>query len=151
MKEKPNYYAIIPAEVRYDDTLKDKAKLLYGEITCLSNLYGCCFASNKYFADLYKVSTTYVSILIKELIDRGYIKSEIIYKEGTQQILNRYLTIVKDPYLTFVKEGIKQKLKDNNINNNITSINNNNISNNNKKEIKRKREILDFDWVGEDE
>ena len=36
--EKPSYYAIIPANVRYDKRLTDKAKLLYGEITCLTNL-----------------------------------------------------------------------------------------------------------------
>ena len=36
MKEKPRYYAIIPANVRYSD-LKPNAKLLYGEITALSN------------------------------------------------------------------------------------------------------------------
>ena len=30
MEEKPNYYAVIPSNVRYDDRLKDKAKLLYG-------------------------------------------------------------------------------------------------------------------------
>ena len=32
MNETPNYYAIIPANVRYAD-LKPNAKLLYGEIT----------------------------------------------------------------------------------------------------------------------
>ena len=29
-KEQPNYYAIIPATVRYDTNLKYKEKLLYG-------------------------------------------------------------------------------------------------------------------------
>ena len=143
MQNKPNYYAIIPAEVRYDNTLKDKAKLLYGEITSLSNLYGYCFSSNKYFAELYNVSTTYISMLIKQLIDRGYIKSEIVYKEGTQQILNRYLTIVKEGYLTNVKEGIQQKLKDNNTSINNTSINNKNII--------KENNITDYDWINEKE
>lgn len=147
----PNYYAIIPAEIRYDKTLKDKAKLLYGEITALSNLYGHCFSTNKYFADLYGVSTTYISLLIKELIKKGYIKSEVIYKEGTQQILNRYLTIVKDPYLTIVKGGTQQKLKDNNTSINITS----NYYNNNKKEIYKEKveideKIFDYDWINEE-
>ena len=106
--ENQNYYAIIPANVRYDKNLKDKAKLLYGEITSLSNKDGYCWATNRYFADLYDVSTTTISTLIKNLIDRGYIKSQIIYKEGTKEILNRYLSAVNYP--------IKENLKENNIN-----------------------------------
>ena len=51
-ENKSNYYAIIPAVVRYDNKLTDKAKLLYGEITCLSNKEGYCFATNNYFANL---------------------------------------------------------------------------------------------------
>ena len=73
MKEAPNYYAIIPAEVRYDDDLKDKAKLLYGEIAALSDTYGKCFASNKYFANLYKVDISTISRLIKNLSNKGYL------------------------------------------------------------------------------
>lgn len=134
-ENRPNYYAIIPANVRYDEDLKDKAKLLYGEITCLSNEYGCCFASNKYFANLYKVSTTTISLLIKNLIDRGYITSQIVYKEGSKEILNRYLKISKEGYLNIFKEGIKENLKDNNTSINNTSINN--IYNNNNKNFKK--------------
>ena len=129
--DEPNYYAIIPAEVRYDTTLKDKAKLLYGEITSLSNKDGYCYASNKYFADLYKVSVTTISLLIKNLVDKGYITSEIIYKEGSKEILNRYLRIFKEGYLRNLKEGIKENLKGNN-----TSINN--INTNIKENTKKK-------------
>lgn len=123
MEEKPNYYAIIPADVRYDSLLKDKAKLLYAEITALSNKTGCCYASNKYFAELYNVSPTTISLLIKDLVSNGYIESEIVYKEGTKEILNRYLRIVKGGYLRNLKEGYLRNLKDNNININNTSIN----------------------------
>lgn len=123
-RDEPNYFAIIPANVRYDKNLRDKAKLLYGEITALCNKEGVCWAKNEYFADLYDVTKTTVSTLIKNLIDNGYIKSKLIYKEGTKEILNRYLSIVKYP--------IKENLKDNNINIII-----------NKKE-EEKEKIIDF-------
>lgn len=125
MEEKPNYYAILTADVRYDKRLRDKAKLLYSEISALSNKEGYCYASNKYFAELYDVSITTISTLIKELIDYGYIESEIIYKEGTKEILNRYLKIFKGGYLKKFKEGYLKNFKYNNINNNNININNN--------------------------
>lgn len=132
--EEPNYYAVIPANVRYDTELKDKAKLLYGEITSLCNISGCCYANNKYFANLYKVSQTTISLLIKNLVDRGYITSEIKFKENTKEIENRYLRITSDPYLRNLKYPslknlkypVKENLKENNIN--INNKENNNIN-----------------------
>ena len=97
MEDKKSYYAIIPANIRYDKNLRDKAKLLYGEITALCNEKGYCWATNEYFANLYGVSKTTVSTLISELIENNYIYSEIIYKEGSKEILNRYLKLFKDP------------------------------------------------------
>ena len=35
-----SYYAVIPANIRYDDDLTPNAKLMYGEITALSNEQG---------------------------------------------------------------------------------------------------------------
>ena len=63
---KPNYYAIIPANVRYSN-LKPNAKLLYAEITALSNKLGYCYARNGYFAELYGVNKNTVSRWISDL------------------------------------------------------------------------------------
>ena len=105
-----NYYAIIPANVRYDKNLKDKAKLLYGEITALCNEKGYCWASNRYFAELYSVSIKTISTLIKNLIDNGYIYSEIIYKEGSKEIDKRYLKLVNNPIENIVNTPMEEKV-----------------------------------------
>ena len=70
---KPNYYAIIPASVRYDERLPPNAKLLYGEITALCNKEGRCWASNNYFAELYGMTKKSISRLIQQLHVIGYI------------------------------------------------------------------------------
>lgn len=123
--ENPSYYAVIPANVRYSK-ITPNAKLLYGEITALANKKGYCYASNSYFAGLYHVSEVSVSKWIKELVDEQFITRELIYKDGSKEILNRYLRIVNHP----IKEKLstsprkvnhppQEMFKDNN-----TSINN---------------------------
>ena len=94
--EKPAYYAIITADVRYDNRLKANEKLLYAEITALANKSGICFAKNSYFAELYGVQDRIVSRWISSLVKYGYINNELIYKPGTKEIKSRYLTIRKD-------------------------------------------------------
>ena len=91
--EKPSYFAILTANVRYDKTLKPLARLLYAEITALCNKEGYCWAGNQYFADLYEVDKNTVSGWIGQLKTRGYITVQLEYKEGTKQILNRYIRI----------------------------------------------------------
>lgn len=90
---KKSYYAIIPAEVRYDEELPPNAKLLYGEITSLCNEKGYCWAANQYFADLYHCSVSAVKKWISALVKKGYISLELVYKEGTRQVLQRKLYI----------------------------------------------------------
>ena len=109
----PSYYANIPAHVRYAK-IKPHAKLLYGEITALSNKEGYCFATNKYFADLYNVTKNTVSLWIKELEENNFITNTIIKKDN--QIVQRRLALI-------VFEGTPIAVNNgyNNINNNITN------------------------------
>lgn len=71
---KPGYWAVLPAQVRYDPELPASAKLLYAEISSLTDMAGYCFASNAYFMKLYGMSERTVQNLLKALKDRGYIQ-----------------------------------------------------------------------------
>ena len=111
----------IPKEIWLSKELTMQEKLFLVEIHSLDNNDGC-YAGNGYFAEFFGISKTRVSLVIKNLIDKGFIKSTMIYKEGTKQILKRVLKECYTPYLTKVKDPIQQKLKDNNtVNNTINN------------------------------
>lgn len=97
MSDHRSYFAVIPASVRYDDTLIPNAKLLYGEITALCNEKGYCWASNDYFASQYKVGKSTIQNWLKSLEDRGFIYREVKYKKGTKEIEARYIRILDGP------------------------------------------------------
>jgi hypothetical protein len=100
---KPSYYAIIPANVRYSN-LKPNTKLLYGEITALASKEGYCFASNRYFADLYDVTKNTISSWISDLHKAGFVSVQLI-KEGNQVIQRRIgITPKGDTPITFKQE-----------------------------------------------
>ena len=126
MKEKPNYYAIIPAEVRYSKALIPNAKLLYAEITALCNMNGKCTASTEYFCRLYEVSKVSVQKWLKNLEDNNHIRRVNKYKPHSKQIECRVITLVNVPS--------KEKLSDN-TNINIT---NTNLTDSNKKALFKK-------------
>ena len=87
----PNYYAVIPAHVRYCKKLEPSAKLLYGEITALSNRYGYCWATNAYFAELYGISTDTITRWVRSLKEHGFIDSDVIM-EGMQRSRKIWIT-----------------------------------------------------------
>ena len=124
MRETPSYYAIIPAQIRYDKDLTPNAKLLYGEITSLCNQQGYCWASNNYFAELYKVSKTSISKWINSLKHKNYIDVEIKYKKGTKEILKRTIKLSSIP----IKENLKPPIEDNFTGNSTSNNNKNDIS-----------------------
>ena len=132
---KPNYYAIIPAEVRYSN-LKPNAKLLYGEITALSGKLGYCYATNNYFAELYGVSKNTISSWISDLKKLGFI-TVIVERNDKKQIIKRCIGITKK-----MDSPIHKKMKGNN-----TSINN--TSNINIIKEKFILEVMTFDYPKE--
>lgn len=91
----PNFYAILPATVRYDKNLSDKAKLLYAEITALGNAEGYCLATNRYFAKRFACSKTTIIRNIKELEEHGYVTCEILKGSETNEITGRKIYIIK--------------------------------------------------------
>jgi len=130
--EQPNYYSIITAQVRYDKTLSSSQKLLFAEITSLTNKSGVCWASNNYFARLYEVDPSTVSKWVSGLLHRGYIRINYI-REG-KEIKQRRIEINQYPIeknqggIEIIQEGIektpKRIVKANNIKNNKKEYNN---------------------------
>ncbi|WP_405266631.1 helix-turn-helix domain-containing protein [Cellulophaga sp. Ld12] len=113
-KIEPSYYSILPAPVRYDKRLTPNAKILYAEITSLTNKLGFCYASNRYFEDLYKVSTQSINFWLQQLEKNGYINRIIYRDKGTKEILNRYITIFEKPIQENFNRPIQEILITNN-------------------------------------
>lgn len=134
---KPNYYAILPAEVRYSEDLAPNSKLLYAEISALTNKSGKCFAQNSYFAELYNVEKETVSRWISQLEKFGFVKTKVI-RNKNKQVEKRYIfvntSLIKNQY------PIDEKVKDN-------IYTNNNIINNNSSHVYNEQVLKAFDYI----
>ena len=115
--EKPSFYAILPAYVRYEKRLKPAERLLFAEISALTNKFGYCTASNGYFAELYGIEKATVSRWISHLSELGFLRLEMVY-EG-KQIKGRKIWIDEK-----VMTPIDEKVKGNNTRLNNTRLNN---------------------------
>ena len=128
MEDKPNYYAIIPADVRYNPNINANVKLLYGEISSLSNKYGYCIATNDYFSRLYNVSTRTITDWIKALEDMKYLQSEIEtkrYEDGTIKKLRKlYINHIEVSRQNHIEDSLQNHIEENFSYNNTSNINN---------------------------
>jgi hypothetical protein len=113
----------IPAEVWESKSLTLQEKVFLVEIDSLDNDNGC-YANNNYFANFFGLSTTRVSLVINNLISKGFVRSTILQSEGNKRILKTSITKVNNP--------IPQKLKHNNTVNNTL--------------IKEKIELFEIFW-----
>ncbi|MEN4468658.1 helix-turn-helix domain-containing protein [Staphylococcus hominis] len=148
MNEQPSYYSIITANVRYDNRLTDSEKLLFAEITSLSNKYGYCTATNSYFARLYEVVKETISRRISNLTKYGYLKIETV-KDGKQIKQRKMYPLtqssipidvkINTPIDNSVNTPIDANVKENNTSINNTSINNINRTDNSATDVTRER------------
>ena len=148
MSEQPSYYSIITANVRYDNRLTDSEKLLFAEITSLSNKYGYCTATNSYFARLYEVVKETISRRISNLTKYGYLKVETV-KDGKQIKQRKMYPLtqssipidvkINTPIDNSVNTPIDANVKENNTSINNTSINNINRTDNSATDVTRER------------
>ena len=154
MLENPNYYAILPAQIRYDSDLNPTAKLLYGEITSLCSKTGECWASNEYFASLYNCTTRTIRRYISQLAKKNYIVVKFVYKDKSNEIEKRTISIGGDNTdhrcgnsCPGGEDKTGQSGGDRNVlDNNINNTNNTSINNMAKKDESTRRCITENDW-----
>lgn len=110
---KPSFYGIIPATVRYCPDITAAAKILYSELTALSEQEGYAWASNAYFAKLYGVNPTTVSEWVASLVRAGFIRICVDVKKGNLRKI-WIVTIPKKPKRSSGKaeEGSSGKAED---------------------------------------
>ena len=87
MKKK---HLLIPENVLNDKNLTINEKYLYAQIICFCKNNRTCFASNKYFSNIFSVSTRSISRWLKKLVQLGYIKNESTNKKSNK----RYISII---------------------------------------------------------
>ena len=95
--ENPGFWAVIPAQVRYDPQLPPNAKLLYAEISALTNARGFCWASNAWFAERYNLKPKSISELINALAKAGYIAVETDVTRNNENRRKIYLQMLPPP------------------------------------------------------
>ena len=74
--QKPGYWGILPAAVRYAPKLPAAAKVLYSEISSLTGGTGFCYASNAYFCELYGITERTLQGHLRALASLGMITIE---------------------------------------------------------------------------
>ena len=95
MSEEPTYWAILPADVRYSDKITPLERLLYAEITCLTNVKGYCWATNAYFSKLFNRHPKSISRNIQNLVQHNFIKVKLI-RDG-KNVDTRIIEVVNTP------------------------------------------------------
>jgi len=127
MTNKPTYFSILPAEIRYNKELSNGAKLLYSEIMALSNKYGECMATNGYLSEAFETNNRTITRWLTQLKDKEF----ITVVNGKEKGLRKITPIIQIGKTKMsrgvdknVQEGVDKNVQHNNINNNNNKYNN---------------------------
>lgn len=144
-KENPSYYSILTADVRYSTDINWFEKVLYSDITSLTNKNGYCTASNKYFAKIFGVSIRTISRAISNLTECKFIQC-VLVRDDQNEIIERKIYLCHSVSIpidksvhTPIDNSVDTPIDKNGVYNNTSNINN--INNNNKKNINTKKGI----------
>lgn len=152
----------IPKEIWLNKGLTFQEKIMLVEIDSYDDGEIGCFASNKYFMNLFNMTSSRVSQVIQNLQKKGYLL--IDYEYNGKEISRRFLHIKRPPYpekdgmlkndigmlknetgvCQKVKQGYVKKLKDNN-----TYLNNTNINNNIYSPVSSKQDEIPYQDIVE--
>jgi len=119
-------YSICLNKWVFDKNIRNELGLLL-IISSLSANKGYCFATNKYFSEIFGVTTETISRQITKLINGGYLRREIIHKTDSKEVEQRKLYPLFDTSIP-IDENINTLLTkksipiDENVKENITSI-----------------------------
>jgi hypothetical protein len=141
-QEYRSYYAILPAFIRYHKNLKPMEKIMWSEISALTNATGECTATNAYFAEPYDVSEECVSRWISALKREQLINVKIYTDPGTKR-KRRTITLAERPHDLLINQPgdlFDQNVKGS-LDQKVNSINTSNNTTSSKKIDKRKREF----------
>ena len=105
MDSPPSYFAVLPAGVRYDKNLTHLEKILFAEITALTNRYGYCIASNEYFSLLYGNSTRTISRAISHLSKLGYL---LLFQETKDNKTLRKIYLAESMTTPLISKNVKE-------------------------------------------
>lgn len=131
----------IPYEIFIDKKLTDKEKFVYSMIMFLSKENECTM-SNAYIGNLLNICNVQVSRIINSLKKKGYIKTEMIYKENSKEIeLRKSIPINKN-------DNTYKQINSTPINRNVKDIKYiNKINNKNNWRLENQRDYSNFDFT----
>ena len=153
--QKPTYFTILPASVRYSKELTPFEKILFSEITALTHVNfdnegrAFCHANNNYFARAFEKDKKRISEAISKLQSKGFIYCKYIYENkeckarliyiNEQYLLNSDTCSPKNSDTCSPKKRDTCSPKNAQYNNiNTSNINPNNIKTNNIKPKQKK-------------
>ncbi len=99
MYDNANYFAILPAPVRYNPKLTARAVLLYAALTSLSRSDGEAYASNEYLMSVLDKSERTINRLLAQLAAEKYISVRYEYIGKTKEIARRLIRVLELPQL----------------------------------------------------